>query len=47
VVGRPSVRLIYSGTGSATHVFAQIVDEARNLVLGNQVTPIPVRVDGA
>jgi ABC-2 type transport system ATP-binding protein len=47
VVGRPSVRLTYSGTGAATHVFAQIVDEARNLVLGNQVTPIPIKLDGA
>jgi ABC-2 type transport system ATP-binding protein len=47
VVGRPVVRLTYSGTGTATHVFAQIVDESRNLVLGNQVTPIPVRLDGA
>jgi ABC-2 type transport system ATP-binding protein len=47
VVGRPSLRLTYSGTGTATHVFAQIVDESRNLVLGNQVTPVPVRLDGA
>jgi ABC-2 type transport system ATP-binding protein len=47
VVGRPRLRLTYSGTGAATHVFAQIVDEARNIVLGNQVTPIPVRLDGA
>jgi ABC-2 type transport system ATP-binding protein len=47
VVGRPVVKLTYSGTGAATHVFAQIVDEARNLVLGNQVTPIPVKLDGA
>jgi ABC-2 type transport system ATP-binding protein len=47
VVGRPRVTLTYSGTGTATHVFAQIVDESRNLVLGNQVTPIPVRLDGA
>jgi ABC-2 type transport system ATP-binding protein len=47
VVGRPSVRLTYSGTGVATHVFAQIVDEARGVVLGNQVTPIPVKLDGA
>jgi ABC-2 type transport system ATP-binding protein len=46
VVGRPTVRLTYSGTGTATHVFAQIVDESRDLVLGNQVTPIPVRLDG-
>ncbi len=47
VVGRPRVRLTYSGTGTVKHVFAQIVDEQRNLVLGNQVTPIPVTLDGA
>jgi ABC-2 type transport system ATP-binding protein len=47
VVGEPRLRLTYSGTGTATHVFAQIVDESRNIVLGNQVTPIPVRLDGA
>jgi ABC-2 type transport system ATP-binding protein len=47
VVGRPRLRLTYSGTGTATHVFAQVVDEARNVVLGNQVTPIQVRLDGA
>jgi ABC-2 type transport system ATP-binding protein len=47
VVGRPRLRLTYSGTGSATHVFAQIVDESRGLVLGNQVTPIRLQLDGA
>jgi ABC-2 type transport system ATP-binding protein len=47
VVGRPLLKLTYSGTGTATHVFAQIVDEERNLVLGNQVTPLPVTLDGA
>ena len=48
VVGEPTVELTYSGTGSATrtHVLAQIVDEGRNVVLGNQVTPIPVTLDG-
>ena len=46
VAGEPQVELRYSGTGQATHVFAQIVDEGRNLVLGNQVTPIPVTLDG-
>ena len=39
--------LTYSGSGTATHVFAQIVDERRNIVLGNQVTPLPVTLDGA
>jgi ABC-2 type transport system ATP-binding protein len=47
VVGEPRLRLTYSGTGTATHVFAQIVDESRNIVLGSQVTPVPVRLDGA
>ena len=48
VVGEPRLELTYSGTGSApgTHVFAQIVDEGRNVVLGNQVTPVPVTLDG-
>jgi ABC-2 type transport system ATP-binding protein len=47
VVGEPRLRLTYSGTGIGTHVFAQIVDEKRNVVLGNQVTPLPVTLDGA
>src|SRR4051812_11875795 len=46
IVGAPKLTLTYSGTGTATHVFAQIVDEARNVVVGNQVTPIPVVLDG-
>jgi ABC-2 type transport system ATP-binding protein len=46
IVGAPQLTLSYSGTGTATHVFAQIVDEARNVVVGNQVTPIPVTLDG-
>ncbi|HET6549724.1 MAG TPA: 2OG-Fe(II) oxygenase [Solirubrobacter sp.] len=29
MLGEPSLTLTYSGTGTATHVFAQIVDEAR------------------
>jgi ABC-2 type transport system ATP-binding protein len=46
VVGEPLLRLTYSGTGLTTHVFAQITDDRRNVVLGNQVTPIPVTLDG-
>lgn len=48
VVGEPRLRLTYNGTGAPadTHVHAQIVDTARNLVLGNVSTPIPVRLDG-
>ena len=47
VVGEPELRLTYSGTGTVGVVFAQIVDENRDLVLGNQVTPVPVTLDGA
>jgi ABC-2 type transport system ATP-binding protein len=47
VVGAPALTLTYSGTGAATHVFAQIVDLTRNVAVGNQVTPIPVTLDGA
>jgi len=46
IVGEPSLTLTYSGSGAGTHVFAQLVDEARNVVVGNQATPIPVTLDG-
>jgi len=48
VVGEPRLRFTYSGTGAPadTHVYAQIVDTARNLVLGNVSTPIAVKLDG-
>jgi ABC-2 type transport system ATP-binding protein len=47
-VGEPQLTLDYKGTATDTHsyVFAQIVDEQRHLVLGNQVTPIAVTLDG-
>jgi ABC-2 type transport system ATP-binding protein len=47
-LGEPKLTLAYSGTGSTAdgHVFAQIVDGTRGLVVGNQVTPIPVKLDG-
>ena len=46
IVGEPQLSLTYSGTGTGTHVFAQLVDEARGVVVGNQATPIPVTLDG-
>ena len=48
MVGEPRLELTYSGTGSTTdgRVFAQIIDEQRGVALGNQVTPIPVTLDG-
>ena len=46
VVGAPSVSFRYSGLGTARAVFAQVVDNATGLVLGNIVTPVPVILDG-
>jgi ABC-2 type transport system ATP-binding protein len=46
VVGAPKLTMTYSGTGSSTHVYAQLVDDSTGAVLGNQVTPIPVTLDG-
>lgn len=48
VVGEPVVRLRYRGTSTTpgTHLYAQLVDGDRNVVVGNQVTPIPVTLDG-
>src|SRR3954447_26921919 len=49
VLGAPRLSLTYSGTSliPGAHVFAQIVDTTRGVVLGNQATPIPLRLDGA
>jgi ABC-2 type transport system ATP-binding protein len=48
LVGAPHVRIAYSGTASPakTFLYAQILDARANRVLGNQVTPIPVTLDG-
>jgi ABC-2 type transport system ATP-binding protein len=50
IVGAPRLTLTYRGTTPAgvrpTRVFAQLVDDANGLVLGNQITPIPVTLDG-
>ena len=34
-------------TDGITHVYGQIVDADRNVVVGNQATPIPIELDGA
>ena len=51
VLGSPTLTFSYSGTTPPgvrpTRVFAQIVDNATGLVLGNQVTPIDVTLDGS
>jgi ABC-2 type transport system ATP-binding protein len=50
VLGEPQVTLTYQGTvpdgDRPTRVFAQLVDPATGLVVGNQITPIAVRLDG-
>jgi ABC-2 type transport system ATP-binding protein len=46
IVGAPDLTFTYSGIGTSTTVYAQIVDEQTGLVLGNIVTPIPVTLDG-
>jgi ABC-2 type transport system ATP-binding protein len=49
IVSAPKLTLTYSGLADSTSVllYAQIVDKQRNLVVGNQVTPIRVVLDGA
>lgn len=46
LVGAPQLEFTYSGRGASKHVYAQLVDDTTGLVLGNQVTPIPVTLDG-
>ncbi len=50
IVGAPQLSLSYTGTTPAgvrpTRVFAQLVDAKTSLVLGNQITPIAVVLDG-
>lgn len=49
VFGAPQLTLTYRGTSRTpnTHVYAQIIDKSRSsLVAGNQVTPVPLILDG-
>lgn len=48
LVGAPRVRLTYSGRAvpARTFLYAQVLDARANRVVGNQVTPIPVVLDG-
>jgi ABC-2 type transport system ATP-binding protein len=50
VVGAPKLSVTYSGTATPgtrpARVFAQLVDPATGIVLNNQITPIPVTLDG-
>lgn len=47
LVGAPSLTMTYTGTGTASHVYAQLVDDTTGMVLGSIVTPVPVTLDGA
>ena len=50
VVGAPQLTLTYRGTVAdgdrPTRLFAQLVDRTTGLVVGNQITPVPVTLDG-
>jgi ABC-2 type transport system ATP-binding protein len=50
LVGTPKLSLTYRGTSPdgkpPTRVFAQLVDDDRDVVVGNQITPIEVTLDG-
>ncbi|MGI9162964.1 MAG: S15 peptidase family protein [Mycobacterium sp.] len=46
IVGAPQVSFTYSGLGTSRAVFAQLVDTATGRVVGNQVSPVPVTLDG-
>lgn len=48
VVGEPTLRLTYKGQAKRTkiRVLAQIVDNRNKLILGNEITPIPLKLNG-
>ncbi|HUO40569.1 MAG TPA: CocE/NonD family hydrolase [Mycobacterium sp.] len=46
IVGAPQLTLTYAGVGPCRHIYAQLVDDDTGLVVGNQVTAIPVTLDG-
>src|SRR5262249_21509534 len=50
LVGAPRVTVRHRGTAPAgtrpTRVFAQLVDDTTGVVIGNQITPIDVTLDG-
>ncbi|WP_167096908.1 CocE/NonD family hydrolase [Mycobacterium sp. DL592] len=46
IVGAPTLSFDYQGLGTNRFVYAQLVDNATGLVVGNLVTPVPVTMDG-
>lgn len=53
VLGSPTLKLRYRATGATVlperraFAYAQLIDEARGIVVNNQATPIPLIMDGA
>jgi ABC-2 type transport system ATP-binding protein len=51
VLGAPHLTMTYTGSTpdgpEPTRVFAQLVDAETGLVVGNQITPVPVELNGA
>ncbi|WP_421118259.1 CocE/NonD family hydrolase [Aquihabitans daechungensis] len=51
LLGAPKLRLTYSGTlpegETDGRLFAQLIDDESGLVVGNQITPIEVELDGS
>ena len=46
IVGAPTLTMTYSGLGTSRDVYAQLVDTSTGRVVGNILTPIPVKLDG-
>ncbi len=46
IVGAPKLTFTYSGLGTNRHIYAQLVNDETNRVLGNIITPVPVNLDG-
>jgi ABC-2 type transport system ATP-binding protein len=48
ILGEPHIKITYSGTAApaGTRLYAQVLDQNTGRVLGNQVVPIPVTLDG-
>jgi len=46
IVGAPEISFTYSGLGTSDAVYAQFIDNATGQVVGNNVTAIPVTLDG-
>ena len=48
IVGAPRVTITYTGSAPSAdaRVLAQVLDASTGKVLGNQITPLPVTLDG-